>query len=86
MTIPGGVNHQGTALGPGLLHPIDQDALMIGLTKIKVKSQCLSARSALGLDIGQGGGAINMWLPDPEKIEIGPIQDKDDLGHAPRRH
>ncbi len=60
----------------GLLDPVDQDALVIGLAEIHLYRQLRGSFPAIGSDIVQGLCSIDLRLALAERIEIGAVQNE----------
>ncbi|MNE46003.1 hypothetical protein D3C80_1403220 [compost metagenome] len=74
----GGIDHQGAGFMARLMDPVDQLAFVIRLAEhdARVAGGGLAQR----LDVGQGLVAIDVRLPNPEKVQIGAVQDVEDRG------
>jgi hypothetical protein len=59
----------------GLLDPIDQLTLPVGLAKFQRPAQFIRDLQTGPLDIGQGRLAIDLWLAHPQQAEVRAIQD-----------
>ena len=73
--VAGGINHHYIGLPYGILNPRHQLPFIVALAKLNV-------RTAFGLfahrafDIGQRGGTINLWLPLPQQVEVGAVEEE----------
>ncbi|GAC1414178.1 MAG: hypothetical protein NVSMB6_16310 [Burkholderiaceae bacterium] len=56
--------------GAGLMDPIDEDAFMIGLTKIEGKAMLLARVLAQRLDVGQGVHPIDGGLASAQQVQV----------------
>ncbi len=61
-----------------LVQPIDQMAFMVGLAKINVKTLRLRLIVQPSGNIIERVGAVNLWLPRAEQIEVGSVEDEND--------
>ena len=84
MAVAGRVDDEGRGLFAGLLDPVDQFALMVGLAEHDLRSS--GGGFAAGLDVGQGLATIDLGFPDSQQVEIGTVQDVKDgcVGHFAR--
>src|SRR5690606_21552615 len=57
-----------------LLHPIDQLALVIGLAEDHGMTERAGATFATGADVLQRFFPVNLRLPDPQEVEVGPAK------------
>src|SRR6056297_3333028 len=60
---------------------VDQGAFAVVLAKIHLDPQRLGLVAAHSLDIGEGGGAVDIGLTLAKQVEVGPVEDQD-RGHA----
>ena len=68
---------------PGLLDPIDEGTLMVGLAEVDFQSRVLGFVAREGLYIGERVRAVNFRLASPQHVEVGAVEDEDRLCHAP---
>lgn len=75
--IGGGVQNDGVEYPLGLLNPRNQFALHVRLSEVNFRSQLPGPFADGGLDVRQGGPAIDIRLALAEEIEIWPVEKKD---------
>ena len=61
----------------GLLDPVDQLALVIGLAEVDLEAECRGARRAALLDVAERVMAVDRGVADPEQVQVGAVQDED---------
>ncbi len=74
------------ALSPcAFVNPVDQMSLMIGLPHLDINAQFLRTIFEFAGNIVERIRAINFGLTQPEQVQIGPVQNKDDgfIAHWP---
>ena len=81
MGIAAGVDDHRGGLGHRLVEPVDQHALVIGLADVELELVGGGALDQHGVDLGQALGAVNPRLAGSEQVEVGPVQDKNDMVH-----
>jgi hypothetical protein len=80
MAETGGIDDDPSRL-PRLLNPVDHLVLTVGLAEFEGKAVAGGDLAARGLDVGQGLGSIDVRLALAQKIQVGPVQQIDGLGH-----
>ncbi len=74
--------HRLGARGVRLVQPVDQYAFMIGLTEVDDEADLARLLFQHCGNIGQGGRTVNLWLTRAEQVEVGAVEDEDNIGHA----
>jgi len=80
--IDGRVQHHGAGFQTGLLHPVDQLALVVGLAEDHALAMPRRAGLAERAHIVQTLAAVDFWLADTQKIEVGAAQHIDRFRHS----
>src|ERR1700683_80851 len=79
---PGGIEDQpGSFFRPGLLNPVDDLTLVIGLPELDGETEALRRGAAKVLHVGERGAPIDFWLTRTEQIEIWSVENKDRVWH-----
>ena len=60
----------------GLLDPVNQFALLIGLPKLDRHLQLDRAGTDFGFNVGQGGVSIHLRLPLAEQVQVRAVEEK----------
>jgi len=71
----------------GIVEPVDELSLLIGLAAFDVRAEVLAEVHDGLLDLVQGRGAIDVGLASTQQIEIGPTEHENAFGpgsHEPR--
>ena len=70
-----GINqHEGSPIVRSPLHTVDQFGLGIGLKRAQRMATLAHLHFDLGLDLGQGGGAVHRRLAGAEKVQVGSVE------------
>ena len=77
VSIGRGVQDDHIKLAFGLLYPLDQLALEVGLAKPDVDSASLSETSYLRFDVRKRCSSVNLRLTLAQEIQIGTVQEQD---------
>ena len=77
---PAGVDDHGLAGVSGLVDAVDQLALVVGLQEVDTDTEPGGVLGQTSLDVGQGGGAVDLGLALSEAVEIRTVEDQD-AGH-----
>lgn len=72
-----GINDDSAGAAGGGLDPVDELALLVGLTKINLKSKRNSRFLAVFLDIGERSVPIDLRFPSAQEVQIGSVQYED---------
>ena len=64
------------------MNPIDDLVLAIALVKADLETEFFRRGTAVGLDIRQGLGAVDVRLAFPEQVEVWAVQDEDEAAHV----
>src|SRR5471032_2786551 len=75
--IGAGVDDDSVGALPRLVDPVDEQALVVGLTKLDRHRERLGALQTSLLDVGQGLVAIDLRLAQAEQVEIRSVEDQD---------
>ena len=62
---------------PRLVDPVDQLALVVGLPEVDDQPVRGGGRDAQCLDVGEGGGAVDLRLSLAEEVEVGSVEHED---------
>src|SRR3990167_10429703 len=81
VTIARRVDDQRRRLGPGLLHPVDQLALVVGLPEQNRAAEAFRPGFAAGLDISQRLSSVDLRLAGPQQAEVWSAQHMDRFRH-----
>src|SRR3546814_199571 len=84
----GGIDHDAGGLDAGFLDPVDELAFMVALAEDEAEGQPVAGLAAQGLDVGEGGAAINFRLALAQKVQVGTVQNiggRTDFPRAARR-
>src|SRR4051794_35906446 len=65
----------------GLVKPVDEFALAIGLTEVDLQSIAFGRLAAQLLDVLEGRMAVFLRLARAERIQVRPVEDVDRFGH-----
>ena len=76
------VDDQPGRIGPGLLDPCDQLALVVALPKLHRMPECLGLLSAPLVQIVQCLVTVDFRFTGPKQVEIRAVQDVDRFGHG----
>ncbi len=71
--------HGSGALGLGLVQPVEQVALMIGLAHLDGETQLLGAVLEHAGDVIQRVAAVDLRLAHAEQVEVGPVEHIDQI-------
>ena len=76
-----GINDDSSCTQAGLVDPVDELELRIGLAKLDLQAQICTCPSACRLDVRQCFAAIDFGLSAAEQIQVWAVQDVDDWPH-----
>ena len=65
-----------------LVHPVDQHAFVVALAEVCRQAELARLCRAGCVDLGQGGGAVNVGLARAEQVEVGAVEDEEGVGHG----
>jgi hypothetical protein len=68
------IDDQAVGFVPRLLHPVDQDALMVGLPEGQRYPKRLGKSPAAGFDGRQRRRAVDARLANPEQVKVRSVQ------------
>ena len=71
-----GVDDNGVTAPPGLVDPVDQVTLVVGLKALHLDTQGLSLPLQLPVNVRQRGRPIDLRFPCAGQVEIGTVQHK----------
>lgn len=64
--------------GAGLLDPVDQIALVVGLPQLDFEAKTSGDGAGPGLDVAKRRRAIDRRLPQAEQVQVRSVEDEDD--------
>ncbi|OIQ70144.1 hypothetical protein GALL_482490 [mine drainage metagenome] len=77
-----GVDEDGGGGFARVMDPVDQLIFAVGLVKADLDAEVFGEGAKVGLDIGEGFGAVDMRLAFAQQVEVGAVEDKDGRFHA----
>jgi hypothetical protein len=75
--VGGGVDHDAAVVLPGLVDPVDEFALVVGLPQVDGPAVGGRRLGAHRLHVGEGAGAVDVHLAPAEQVQVGPVEDHD---------
>ena len=57
-------------------------ALVVGLEGVDADRELLRLGLCLGEDVGEGRGAVDVWLTRAQQVEVGAVDEEDSLSHV----